>query len=134
MRNIVNAVLMKEGQVLLVYRSPSRHFYPDCWSLPGGHVEAGEAQTHALYRELREELDIEPLQFEFAEKLDTDPGPETDRATFHIYLVSDWSGEPSLQGDEHTELRWFPIAEAAGLANLALDEYGMYLRRLGASA
>ena len=134
MRNIVNGVLMKDGHVLLAYRSPNRSFYPDCWSLPGGHIEAGETNTQALCRELQEEIAIRPSRFEMTEEFTANAASETDRATFHVYLVSDWSGEPTLQDGEHTELRWFPIEQAAALTNLALDEYSALLRRLANSA
>ena len=130
MRNIVNGLLMKEGRVLLACRSPQRSFYPDCWSLPGGHIETGESPALALCRELREEIGIKPIGFEFLENFKTDPGSKSDQAIFHIYLVSDWSGEPLLRDNEHTELRWFSISGAAGLSNLALDAYGALLQRL----
>jgi 8-oxo-dGTP diphosphatase len=58
MREIVNAALVREGRVLLVHRSPSRHVYPDVWDLPGGHVETGETELAALAREMHEELGI----------------------------------------------------------------------------
>lgn len=42
MRNIVNALLLREGKVLLARRSRHRKAYPDLWSFPGGHVEGDE--------------------------------------------------------------------------------------------
>ena len=130
MRNIVNGLLIKDNQVLLAYRSPQRDFYPDCWSLPGGHVEAGEEKTSALARELQEEIAVTPTSYELVEQFTTDPVSNSARATFHIYLVSDWLGKPTLQGDEHTEFRWFPVNDAAELTSLALAEYATLLRRL----
>ncbi|MGP3710009.1 NUDIX domain-containing protein [Brucella sp. RRSP16] len=42
MPDIVNAVLPGSQGILLGRRSPDRRAYPNRWSFPGGHVEAGE--------------------------------------------------------------------------------------------
>jgi hypothetical protein len=56
---------------------------------------------------------------------------ENDPATYHMYTVSAWDGgEPTLFGDEHTELQWFPPAAAIALPDLALEGYRPLLRRL----
>lgn len=47
MSNIVNALLVREGTVLLARRSPRRAAYPGLWSFPGGHVEANETLDEA---------------------------------------------------------------------------------------
>jgi len=41
------AVLVRDGLVLLAHRHPSRRWYPGCWDLAGGHVEAGESPHQA---------------------------------------------------------------------------------------
>ena len=35
-----------------------------------------------------------------------------------------------MTGEEHSELRWFPIAEACALPHLALADYGPILRQM----
>jgi 8-oxo-dGTP diphosphatase len=65
---IVAALLMRSGRVLLCHRSGDRRWYPDVWDLPGGHVEDGEPPIQALARELKEELGIRIQQ----------PGPRAD--------------------------------------------------------
>jgi hypothetical protein len=41
-----------------------------------------------------------------------------------MYAVTAWDGgEPTLLGDEHTELRWFTLDAATVLPDLALEEY-----------
>ena len=55
---IAVAALVRDGLVLLVHRHPSRQWYPDCWDLVGGHVEAGESARDAVVRECFEELGV----------------------------------------------------------------------------
>jgi len=58
MRRIVSALLVRDGAVLLAKRSPAKRAYPNTWSLPGGHVEPGEALDAALVREVGEEVGL----------------------------------------------------------------------------
>lgn len=55
---VVAAVIRRAGRILVSQRrhdQPMPHF----WEFPGGKVEAGEAPTEALAREIREELGCE---------------------------------------------------------------------------
>lgn len=87
--HIAVAAVVTEGRVLLVHRHPSRENYPDCWDLPGGHVEPGESSEAAVRRELLEELgvtvlDVQPI-----------PLPRSNSAILQsAYLVSSWTGTP----------------------------------------
>jgi 8-oxo-dGTP diphosphatase len=124
MRNIVNALFLRDGKVLLARRSPHRAAYPGRWSFPGGHVEGHESLTEALVREVQEEVGVTPTSFSFLVSIADPNGSKADPATYHFYAVSAWEGgEPFLLGDEHTELRWLSAAAAITLPDLALDEY-----------
>ncbi len=126
MRVIVNALLLQGGNVLLARRSAMRKAYPDLWSFPGGHVEAGETLEDALIRETGEEIGIVPLTYS---TLGTIPDPNAP-ATYHMFAVTSWKGEPAILDDEHTDLAWFPIRDAANLPDLALQAYRPLLRAL----
>lgn len=127
MRQIVNALLLRDGQVLLAKRSPHRRAYPDRWSFPGGHVEAGETFEQALRRELQEELGISPQTYQPLEEI---ADPEAADTTYHLYAVTAWTGVPIIRDDEHTALTWFTLGSAAALDDLALDAYRPLFRRL----
>jgi 8-oxo-dGTP diphosphatase len=131
MGDIVNALLIREGTVLLARRSPRRKTYPGLWSFPGGHVETGESLVEALDRELREEVGISPIDYRLLESIaDPNAAPE-DPVCYYMYAVTAWQGgEPSILDAEHTELRWFKRAEAISLPDLALDEYRALLSGL----
>lgn len=121
-RRISNVILMRGEKLLLGWRGRNRRAYSDCWAVPGGHVESGETPDQAAVREIQEELgvtitdlrQIEPINITNAS------GP----VVFYMFAAWQWlGGEPSMQGDEHSELRWFSVEEACSLDALALDEY-----------
>jgi 8-oxo-dGTP diphosphatase len=94
------------------------------WSFPGGHVEHRETLIEALVRELSEEVGVVPTRFYFLVSIADPHSSATDPATYHLYRVMTWEGgEPSLRGEEHTELRWFTPGAARALPDLALEEY-----------
>ena len=108
---IVAALLVRDGRVLLCHRSAGRRWYPDVWDFPGGHVEGGESPVKALARELEEELGI----------LIQEPGPELVRVVeagivLGIWLVERWAGDPvNAAPAEHDDLRWFDASQVADL-------------------
>lgn len=126
MRTIVNGLLLAHGKVLLARRSLRRKAYAGLWSFPGGHIEPGETLEQALVRELREEMGIVPVAFDALATI-ADPNAP---ATYHLYAVTQWQGEPAIQDEEHSELRWLAPSAAARLPDLALEEYRPLLERL----
>jgi 8-oxo-dGTP diphosphatase len=122
LRDIVNALLLREGKILLARRSRARKAYPNLWSFPGGHVEKGETFEAALMREAKEEIDIVPLEYELVTHI-TGENTRLNPATFHLYAVRSWQGHPTIVDLEHTELQWFTLADAAAIPDLALEAY-----------
>lgn len=47
-----------KGEILLLRRSITDTFHPDCWSLPGGKIEKGEKPELAVVREVKEETNL----------------------------------------------------------------------------
>ena len=103
--------------MLLTHRSPDRHWYPDVWDLPGGHVEPGESAEQALARELAEELGVTVADCSVVGRLE-DAG-----LRLTLFRVDRWDGEPVNRApDEHDELRWCTAADLPGL-RLAHEQY-----------
>lgn len=127
MPDIVNAVLLGSQGILLGRRSPDRRAYPNQWSFPGGHVEAEEDLDCALQREIHEERGLTLRSFSFLTTIEI----AIPAASFHLYTVTAWDGQPAIRDREHTELRWFTPQEAEALDDLALEEYRPLFRRLG---
>ena len=55
---VAAALFDAEGRVLIAQRPEGKHM-AGWWEFPGGKVAAGESDTQALVRELREELGVD---------------------------------------------------------------------------
>ena len=55
---VVCAVIRREDRILICKRS-SKMSHPDKWEFPGGKIQKHEKEEQALFREIREELNIE---------------------------------------------------------------------------
>ena len=129
MSDVVNALLLKGGRVLLAKRSPQRKSYPNVWSFPGGHVEEGETLEQTLIREIQEEIGVTPTAFRPLGQISD--SRVAARAIYHMYAVTSWQPkEPGIRDQEHTELRWFSLSEAALIPDLALEEYRALFKRV----
>ena len=127
MRHAVCAILIRDTaesrEILLGRRSPSRTSYAGCWDLPGGHVEPHESAIEALAREMMEELGVRPESPRHLATLEEPDPARLDVPRYDLYLVTRWSGQPRLRGDEHDELRWIPVEQAVLMHGLALAGY-----------
>jgi 8-oxo-dGTP diphosphatase len=109
----------KGFDVALIYRT--RH---DDWSVPKGHIEAGESREQAALREIKEEtgLDVRIVRplgeavYFFRKK-----GGDLVRKTVYHYLMEALTTELGKPNWEVTEARWVPIAEAPSLLSYEKD-------------
>jgi len=131
MIDIVNAILFREGDILLAKRSPNRKAYPDKWSLPGGHVEPGETLEAALVREIQEELAVLPSEYSMLGKIDDPNFQRSEAVRYHVFEVTEWGkAEPEIDDNEHTDLMWLPLSKAYLIRGLALSEYRLMFDKL----
>jgi mutator protein MutT len=83
------------------------------WSLPKGHIEAGETPEQAAIREVQEETGITSeitksigvIDFWFM------AGGKRIHKTVHHFIFREVSGELTPQITEVDEVSWFPLSE-----------------------
>ncbi|KAA8678698.1 NUDIX hydrolase [Vibrio gigantis] len=124
----VSFILLNESQVLLEKRSESKETDPSLITIPGGHIEHGENQVQALFRELDEELNVTPTEYSFLCSL---YHPTKELQLIHYFIVSDWKGDITAQ--EADSVEWYslniaPVGIAAdGVALKEAGRVGKYL-------
>jgi 8-oxo-dGTP diphosphatase len=118
MKEVAVGIIMRNGEVLACQRKRSAR-YALKWEFPGGKLEPGETPEHALVRELREELGIEPrtLQEFFRQEWVYSEGTDTPSkdGAFRVFyfLVKEFSGEPVNHAFEQT--RWVTPQQLQGM-------------------
>lgn len=101
-------VVLRNGSVALLKNERNE------WELPGGKIEPPEAPEACVVREIREELGLE---VEAIAELDTwiyeiGPGATVRILTFGC---AEKSPRNAVVSHEHSEMRWFPLADVPGL-------------------
>lgn len=115
-----NALVMREGQVLLVRRSDTGE-----WSPISGIVDPGEHPSVTAVREALEEAGVEIEIERMLWSIVTDPVvyPNGDQCQYvdHGFRARWVSGEARVGDDESTEVAWFPVDELPEPRQARLD-------------
>lgn len=101
----VHVVCERAGEVLLMRRAGTG-FFDGLYSLPGGHVEAGESICAAAVRELREETGLSTAAAELEWLGVVHRRSDTNRIDFFVRAAC-WTGEPRIcEPDKCDRLEW----------------------------
>lgn len=116
-RVAVGAVVLKNNdEILLIKRKypPS----PNLWSIPGGHIEAGEPVLVALFRELEEETSLKASKATLLAITEYIKLRKDYSVKYHYiildYLITDAEGEPTAN-EESLDIGFFRFSEALKL-------------------
>jgi isopentenyldiphosphate isomerase len=102
-------VFNKRGELILQKRSMSKDVAPGRWDTSvGGHVNAGEALTVAVHREMEEELGIAEFEPEFLYSYIHSNPYETELVYTYSCI---YDGEIRFNKDEIDEVRLWSIEE-----------------------
>ena len=112
----ITAVVIRDGQVLLVQRSDNQ-----AWTPVTGIVEPGENPADCAVREVLEETGIDAIARRLAWVHVTRPivHANGDHAQYldHVFRM-DWTeGEPFAADDESLEARWFDLSEMPSMSD-----------------
>ena len=115
---VVAALIQNQDQFLCTQRNAHQHEYTAYkYEFPGGKVEAGESESEALVREIKEELG---LAIAVGQKyLTVDHSYPDFRLIMHSYLCQPLATEIHLH--EHLAYQWLPVARFDELDWAAAD-------------
>ena len=105
-------LFLRKGNEILLMRRQGSGYYDSWYSIPAGHVEAGELPLEGLVRETAEELGIviDPKDAKLVHTMYRTKHDETgDRADL-FFLSTKWSGEIKImEPNKCDDIKWFPI-------------------------
>lgn len=111
-RLVVGAVIVDEaGRAFVHRRGPNRTLFPNCWDIPGGHVEPGEAPLEALAREVEEETGwrFRRVIAELGEMRWTGDDGTPRRELDYLIEVDGDLDAPRLEQPDHVEFAWVAL-------------------------
>lgn len=102
MIKVVAALIEKDNKVLLARRSTGDPNVFDKWEFPGGKVEPGENEMHAIEREIKEEFELIIKAKEFV--INNICEYPTKVVDLRLYKCDYECGEFNLH--DHSEYKW----------------------------
>lgn len=114
-RVVVGAAIVRDGLLLAARRTEPAHLAGG-WELPGGKVEPGESDEHALVREVCEEMGVDVL---LGERVGGDW--PLGRYVLRVWLASVVGGGEPAPVEQHDAVAWVDPADLDSVAWLAGD-------------
>ena len=137
-RAAVSAAIFRGGQILLVKRSKPPA--AGLWSLPGGHIEAGEPALEAIKRELREETAISAKISGLAGVKDIVQQNDRGDVLLHLTIIvfyGIWDRGELKAGSDARAVIWRSVSELEklnltdGLLDIIFKARRLLLRQIG---
>ena len=94
---------LKNGKVVLQYRSPERYKKWSGYAFPGGHIEEGESLAESVIREVYEETGLTIAAPKLVAVKDWEPD-EGIRYIVFCYKATEFSGQ--IHSTEEGEISW----------------------------
>lgn len=107
MGNCAGILLKYKNQCLLCKRN-NEGSLPGVWSVPGGHLEKGEKIEEGAIREFREETGLQIIdELDYLATLNAGVRTKFYLFKYEIRRKIEIDLDSAMDGDEHTECRWF---------------------------
>lgn len=103
-------VVLKKGNQLLLTRRFQTGWLDGWYSLPSGHIDAGESASAAAVREAKEEVGvtIDPSDLTCIHICHRSSGEDGRVYVDFFYLTETWQGEPTnREPDKCDDVQWF---------------------------
>ena len=107
MINVVAALIFKDDKCLIARRSTGDPNVLGKWEFPGGKVQPGEDEKHAIEREINEEFELIIKANEFV--IDNVCEYPTKTVDLKLYSCDYISGDFNLH--DHSEYKWVSIED-----------------------
>ena len=111
-------ILRRDKRFLVGKRSSWKQTAPNMWTSIAGKIEKGESESSAVVREAWEEIGVRVKPLAKIEQAVTRDGS----TRLHYWLGEITEGEPFLNNDENSELKWLNIEEIKQLENTFAEE------------
>lgn len=82
----------KDGNVLILKRSPAVGTYANHWCFPGGRIDPGESPESAAVRELKEETSLKAKEGDLVYFYTLNKGEKE----ISFFLLQEWSGSVQI--------------------------------------
>ena len=100
----VYTILIKNNQILMIRRA-NTGYMDGKYSLPAGHIEAGEFPEDAAIRETKEEIGVNTKDLQIVTVLYSD-----DNYVCFCFTTDKWEGEiKNCEEDKCDDIRWFDL-------------------------
>jgi len=129
MNKRASVVVLDGSKILLIKRiKPDKVYY----TFPGGGVEEGEKEKHAMWRELKEELSVNTKIGKLLFEIKNQGRKES------YFLIDEWLGIPQLGGPEKERmseenqyhLEWVELSSIQNMDNLFPKEALIKLKEI----
>lgn len=108
MKSIAVAFILDDKQRVLITQRSLSSDHPGCWEFPGGKIEAHETPSEALKREIKEEVDLDVLQYKL---LGTHQYQyPTLQVSLSVFHVTQFNGE-AICREQQMALYWANMSE-----------------------
>ncbi len=102
------ALIYNSAQQILITKRAANIPHGGFWEFPGGKLEREETPETALVREIKEEVGLNIIQYDFLSRIDE--RRENDILSLFVFIIHQFQGE-AMKLESQQDLLWVNIKE-----------------------
>lgn len=118
----VNAIIVKDGKILLTKRAPHL-LHGDKYAYPGGFIDRNETAEEAVRREVKEEAGYGVTKTTLFRINDYPFRKGEDRQNIDFIFIAEVGDKVGKPDHEVTDVQWFPLDNLPQEELFAFDQY-----------